>query len=511
MAAPLSFPAPLRGWVENDNPVSARGGAASVLENFLPTPTGTRLRGGCQSVSNVGGPIIGMFGYDNGVTQRLFAATANAIKDASVMDMSAASVVVPGFLGGEPVATQFATLGKTYLYVVNGIDYPWLYDGSTWQQVRSGTTPVAITGTGADQFSHVWAFKSRLFFAVANSMKIWSLPVGQVGGAAVDLSLAGVFQKGGRVLFGTTWSADSGAGMGDRCVIVTDRGEVAIFEGTDPADPSRWGLVGRYEIAPPLGPNAHLKVGGDVLIATTQGLVPLSGVVTKDPLALESIAISRPISRTWSNTVAATGLGWRVVKWDNAGVVMVLPATGRADAWAAYAQTGAWCRITGWDMTAAAMHKGRLYFGGRDGYVKQADTTGRDDGVPFTGRFRGLPEQTPRLGFKTVTLARAWFNATSDVRCGLRFVTRADDDFPPPPRPWTPMEPAGGWDSGMWDQMLWDQGNDEMRLVGTMWRSVGASGAMIAPEVQVVSDSQLPSLCELISVDAVVEAGGVVV
>lgn len=511
MSATYTFPAPQRGWTETDNPVAAKGAAASVLENMLPTPTGVRLRGGCQSVSSIDAPIIAMWAYDDGVRRRLFAATETAIKDATLLDMSNAPTVVANFNGGEPVTAQFTTVGDTYQYVVNGVDDPWLFNGTTWQRVGPATTPIAITGTGADKFSHVWVFKSRVYFAVTNSMKVWALPTGQAGGAAAaDLNLSGVFQKGGRILFGTSWSSDSGAGFGDRCVIVTDRGEVAIFQGSDPANAADWALVGRYEIAPPLGVNAYIKVGGDVLIATTQGLIPISGVAHKDPLALESIAVSRPISRTWTQTVGASGSGWKVVKWDNAGVILVM-RPGGADAWGAYAQTGAWFKITGWQMNAAAMHNGRLYFGGADGYVKQADTTGRDDGQPFTGRFRGLLEQAPRAGLKAVQLARVWFNTTQDIRCALRFVTKSKAEFGPLPAPWTPIDPSGRWDNGLWDQMRWDSNSDEVDLVGTQWRSIGVTGAMIAPEVQVVSDSELPSVCELIAVDAIIEGGGVVV
>lgn len=508
---PYTFAAPARGWVETDSPVLAKSAGASVLENFLPTMNGNRLRGGCQALIDAGSPIRAMFGYDNGVTRKLFAVTENTIWDVSALTMKPPVAAVASYAGGEPVAVQFTTLGDTFLYVVNGTDDPQIFNGATWQRVAAGTAPIAITGTGSDKLSHAWVFKSRIFFVAANSMKVWALPVGQVGGAAVDVNLAGVFQKGGRVLFGTTWSGDSGAGYGDRCVIVTDRGEVAIFEGSDPADPNNWRIVGRYEIAPPLGVNAHIKIGGDVLIATAQGMVPLSGVVTKDPMALESIAVSRPISRSWNREAASAGNGWKVVKWDNAGVLLVILPGVRSEVWGAYAQTGAWFKITGWDMDAAAMHNGRLYFGGSDGLVKMADATGRDDGVPFTGRFRGLLEQAPRPGFKTVQLARAWFNTSADVRCSLRFVTRESQEFGVPPRPWTPLDVTGQWDRGLWDQMRWDAGSETTRLADTAWRAIGVSGQTIAPEVQVVSDNELPVMCELVAIDAIIEGGGVVV
>lgn len=510
-AAPVTFPAPVRGWVETDNPASPKAAGASVLENFLPTPSGCRLRGGCQMVASTPAPILSMISYDSGATRKLFAVTATQILDASLLDGSQAPSVLDMVQGANMASTQITTVGDTFLYAVNGVDDPHVYDGTSWQRVGPATTPIAITGTGTDKFSHVWTFKGRLFFAVNNSMKVWALPVGAAGGAAIDLNLAGVFQKGGRVLFGTSWSSDSGSGLGDRCVIVTDRGEVAIYDGIDPADPANWSLVGRYEIPPPLGVNAHIKVSGDVLIATTQGLIPLSGVVSKEPLALDTVAVSRPIHRTWLKTAAANGTGWRLVKWESAGVILVLPAGLNNEVWGIYAQTGAWFKMTGWSMRAAAMHDGRLYFGGIEGLVQMADATGRDNGVPFAGKYRGLLEKVGGIGHKRIQQARAWFNTTDSINVSISFVSSENAQFTQLPAPWVPISTMGRWDNGRWDQMRWDQGGDETRLESTYWRSIGVSGNMVAPEVQVVSDADMPSSCELIAVDAIIESGGIVV
>ena len=521
-AQPHSWPAPLRGWIETDNPITAGPGGASVLENFIPTQTGVRMRGGAHTVSNAGAPVRSLITYDDGIRQKLFAVTASDIRDVSWFDGTPAETVVPGFSGGEPVSAQFTTLGGTYLYVVNGVDRPQLYDGTTWQEVTADSTPMAIKGVGEDRFSHVWAHQSRLFFVVANSMRIWVLPVGQVGGDVspapetmeppiVDLSMSGVFTKGGRILFGASWSSDSGSGFGDRCIIVTDMGEIAVFEGRDPGDPNNWRKVGQYEISPPLGVNAHIKVGGDVLIATRIGLIPMSGVASKDPLLLETIAISRPIAKSWALEARATGTRWTIRRWDTTGAVLVMRGGARKECWGAHAETGAWFKIKGWDIECCAMHRGRLYFGGKDGFIRQAEATGRDDGEPIIGRYRGLLQLAPRPGLKRASLARATFATQGEMRFGLRFVTRDDQSWPTPPLPWSPISPPqDGWDISRWDQMRWDAGVEEPRIETTKWRSVSAIGHMIAPEVQVVSDGELPVICELMGIDAIVEGGGVV-
>ena len=91
--------------------------------------------------------------------------------------------------------------------------------------------------------------------------------------------LAGAANKGGKLLFGATWSIDAGDGIDDKCVFVTDLGEVLIFTGSNPSDAANWRQEGRYQIGAPLGMNAHMLLGGDLLIATVDGIVPVSQAI----------------------------------------------------------------------------------------------------------------------------------------------------------------------------------------------------------------------------------------
>ena len=503
---PITYPAPFRGWVDSDNAAMPTPGGAAVLDNMLPTRTGARVRGGSQFVSTVPAAVDQLITYDDGINEFLFAVSDGKIHNASALDGSAAPVVQSGLGSGEIVSTQFNTVADTYLYVVGGTGSPRLFDGSTWQTVTDVSSPISITGA-TGPFSAVWSFKSRLFFA--KGMQVYFLPTGEAGGAASDLNLAGVFKNGGRILFGTSWSSDSGAGFGDRCIIATDRGEIAVFEGSDPASASDWALVGRYVIPPILGPNAHLRVGGDVLIATTEGLLPVSGIVSKDPLAVSSIAISRPIAVAWRRAVALALTSWQVRRWPSAGVILI----GRPDAadlWGVYAETGAWFRITGWDAATAITFKGRVMFAGKGGIVRQGDTTGQDDGEPFVARCRWQPSPQPAAGIKVAQLARATLNGEGDPCFSLSFVNSTSQASAMLPDPWVPGDAGSLWDSGVWDQMTWTSGMADLGVIQSMWRSVSKTGGLLAPEIQIVSDNDLPIKAELLSVDAIIEGGGIV-
>ncbi|TIR78102.1 MAG: hypothetical protein E5X19_32465, partial [Mesorhizobium sp.] len=76
------------------------------------------------------------------------------------------------------------------------------------------------------KLSFVWTYRSREFFIEKNTLTAWFLPVDAISGAASDFSLAGVFQKGGSLLCGGTWSLDAGDGVDDKCVFISTKGEV---------------------------------------------------------------------------------------------------------------------------------------------------------------------------------------------------------------------------------------------------------------------------------------------
>ena len=98
-------------------------------------------------------------------------------------------------------------------------------------------------------------------------MNAWYLPLDAVGGVLLPIYLAGAATKGGKLLFGASWSIDAGDGIDDKCVFVTDLGEVLVFTGSNPGDAANWRQEGRYQIGAPLGMNAHMLLGGDLIIA----------------------------------------------------------------------------------------------------------------------------------------------------------------------------------------------------------------------------------------------------
>jgi len=511
-ARPVTFPAPVRGWVTNTSLSQPVDQAALVLDNWFPTQTGIKLRGGCAKYATLPAACTSMFAYQSGTTEALFAATGVGIYDiTTVANVNVApSAAVSSLTGGDWTFVQFQTSGGDFLVGCNGADTPREYDGSAW----SSST---MTGLTTSLLSHVWAYKNRLFFVEGGSMRFWYLPVGSKSGALTSFSLAGVFGKGGSILFGATWSLDAGDGVDDLCVIVSTMGEVAVYQGTNPSDAAAWSLSGRYEIAAPLGKNAVERAGGELLVATVEGIVPISQAVSKDPAALSLAAVTRAIEPDWTTAVRdRAGLPWTLKKYSERNQMIVgMPSPSSSVAKLSFVcnlETGAWCRFTGapFDIRGQTVLLGVHYVGTGAGIIYQTDSGGSDAGATYACEYVG---HFSYLGagpaIKSVNLVRASFRAT---RAFIAKVSGSVDygvTLPAAPSS-VANSTVTAWDSGLWDTAIWD-GSGGALSVTSNWQSVAKAGFVFAPQVQVTCGVTPKPDAELMAFDVMYEIGGVVV
>lgn len=507
-----TFPAPVRGKISNENLAASQPQGARVLENWFPTSTGIRLRGGSRRKATIGsGPVVSMITYDSSSGRFMFAASATSIFDVT----SPADPLVPpaaavsGQTSGYYSYIQFATAGGDFLSAVNGTDSMRQFNGSVW------STVAALGPIATNKLSQIWAYRNRQFFVQKDSLVVWFLPVNQISGTAQDLSLAGVFQKGGTIKFGATWSLDAGDGVDDKCVIVSDQGEVAVYEGANPADPADWRLVGRYDISRPMGRRAFMQAGGDLLIAMEDEIVPISEAISKDRVALSMSSVSRNIEPDWRREVArrAAVLPWEIVKWPlmNMGIVS-LPADVGQDmlCFVVNLETGSWADYTGWDTRCLAIHDDWAYFGTSDGRVMQCEVGGNDDGAPYVCTYVGLFDhlRVPAAN-KIVHMGRSVFLATRAFIAKLSMSTDYQVSLPAAPASTPDNTLFDEWDSGLWDVMKWD-GSSEKRI-STRWGSIGRSGFVAAPQIQVTCGVTPTPDAELVAIDITYEVGAVVV
>ncbi len=508
--------APVRGWILNEPLASSQPGGARLLENWFPTLTSARLRGGSLKYATISsGPVLKLFSYKSGNTEQFFASDETTIKEiTTVADPDVIpSSVVSGRTSGYYSTAQFGTVGGDFLYAVNGTDNALLYDGSTWTPINTVSSP-AITGVATASLEFVWVFSSRLFFIEKDSMNAWFLPVDSIGGAAQKFSLAGIFQNGGSLLFGGKWSLDAGNGLDDKCVFVSTEGEVAIYQGTDPASASNWTKVGVYQITPPMGPNCTMSAGGDFLIGTEDGIVPISEAVNKDVAALSLAAVTRQIEPEWrKEVVARRTVKWEILKWPSNNMMVVslpIPDTGISPyCFVANLETGAWCKFTPWETNCLGLYDNFGFFGSQNGCVYQMEVGGSDDGTSYTCTYVGLPDHMKTPGaYKTVYSARSVFLTSVPFIVKISVSTNYQINLPTAPSSTTDYS-VSEWDSGLWDVSQWDAGT--VQTAATRWQSVGRSGFAISPQIQITCGVTPFPRTELVAFDLIYERGGVLV
>ncbi|RPH75987.1 hypothetical protein EHM76_00095 [bacterium] len=530
-----TLPAPTRGIVQHENEAYMQPGGCIVCDNWFPTMRGAKLRGGCVrhcDLHALDGPVppvpsasrqsvISMFEYTYGSNVRIFAA-----QQTKLFDVTAPTPVLvkSGQTSGNYATAQMSNLSGNYLIAVNDTGQPPLrFDGTTWltldasapsaDQIKHPTSGLPMTG-----LTHVWKYLSRLFFVEGNTMNLYYLDIDSIAGTLKRFPLSGAATRGGSLLFGANWSVDAGDGLDNKCVMATNLGEILLFSGTDPSSVASWRQEGRYDVSPPLGKNAHTLIGGDLMILTVDGIVPLSQVLTKSAGQLELAMVTRSIKPMWREEVTLKRtLPWTIKKWDEQGIFLVTwPGGSPGNRYCAVANnaTGAWARAVGWDALCFARLGADLYFGNQDGIVMLANRTGKDDGAPYVATYVGGWETFGQPAAEFV-----WHQARAVFSTGQPFepfepqLTATVDyevTIPPPPPPGADPGLLEVWDQGKWDQAHWDQpGVTRAPIRNSMWQSIGMTGFAHAPIVQVTVAQQAPPNVEIIAITATFEPAGV--
>ena len=503
---PSSFIAPVLGLKLFDGLAAIPEGGAVVLDNCFPLKTTVRARAGCI-LRNTGitGTVRAIGTYTSGVSRKAFAVSGEATD--AIYDVSSpgdvGAALVSGLVPADWSFAQFTTSGGQFLIACGYGNTRRVYDGSSW-----ATTP-AITGVDPADLSAVWIHANRPFFVEGGTMRAWYLPVDSVGGAATKIELGGEFPRGGALLAGATWTMDAGSsGLRSQCVFISTEGDIAVYEGINPASATDWTKTGTYQIAKPCGINCFLKTGGDLAVLTEDGLIAMSQVISLDRAALANESVSKDIWPLWRDRVARTDTSkWSICRRDYAGMAIVaVPKNASEPAYqfVVNLQSGAWARWHGWDATCFATVGDELIFGTANGGVYTGEAGGSDDGAPYTWSYIGRYD----IKGARVTAARL-----------ARAVLRANEDFPPKVgvlfdySETLPLPPPAGvlatgalWDGVNWDGFLWG------RAEGTraVWQSCSGHGSAFAPCFQMTFGQDETPQVELIRMDLITEFGAVV-
>jgi hypothetical protein len=382
---------------------------------------------------------------------------------------------------------------------------------ATVNGASSSASLITITGIATTALTQLWLYGSRIFAIEKDSMSAWYLPVGSIGGAATELPLGALFAGGGRLLFGATWSQDTGGGYDDLCVFVTTEGEVAVFSGGDPSSVETWVKVGVYQLARPLNKHASFKAGGDLAILTEDGIVPLSAALSKDRAALQETAITVQIEDAWRAAVANRSVDFPITAtlWQAQTMLLVgVPksVTSVTQAFVANARTGAWCRYTGWDVRCSIVSDDRLYFGNEAGQVMRAEEGGSDAGVEYSGVYVPKFQEFGYPGIKMANHAAITYRTSSPAP---HFVLVGLEDYRlrslPPVEPLAPPN-VTTWGTGVWGTFIWGATGEEVPEV--TWKTIRAIGYAISYGFKVTANQTNAPALELLGSRIRYEASG---
>lgn len=483
-----TVPAPYGGWNANGNLSNMPQTDAVVMDNVFPGIVDVTTRKGSISwVTGFANPVRALMSYEGPAASKLFAATTNGVYDATAAGAVGAAVFAASTYKWS--WTNFANAGGNFLVMVNGQDDMRVYNGATWQAINGASVP-AFTGVNTNTLSYVTLHKKRLWFVQANSMDLWYLPVDSFAGAASQFPCGALFRKGGKIIAIADWTLDSGNGQEDYFVILTSRGELAVYQGLDPASSLTWDLIGVYYVGSPMGEKPLTKFGGDLLLMTKNGLYPLSRFL-QSAVVDQTSAIEVKIQGAFLDFIEAyqANYGWEAVVYHPANFLIVnVPVAVDQQSYQCVMNitTKAWCRFTGWNATAFAMLGDTLYFAGGT-EVCQGWVGVSDKGQPIQAEVVSAYSYLKFGGQKQLSLVRPHIaiggNATVNYSVDTDFKAYGGSSQVSYINP----QGTGVWDSGQWDVNTWALG--DIPIIPT-WLTVPANlGYLHAFRLQITSSS----------------------
>lgn len=382
-----AIPAPTLGWISQQNITMGKPGTALILDNFFPYPESVDLRGGfdehCDTTETTAVNTLMPYHAQSG-SNKLFAVSNDTIYDVTTSTASATTVTT--LTSSKMQYVNFVNSGSTYLWACNGADSPVHYSGSAW------ATPsiTGLTSPSAADIINVNVYKSRLYVCFKNSLKFGYLATGAIAGACSTYELGAEFSKGGYLMAMATWTRDGGSGTDDRAVFITSEGQVAVYDGSDPSDSNNWSKVGIYNLPRPIGRRCTIEVSGDVYIVTESGIIPLSKSFLTDSASAGAIALTYDIQSAMNRAAKsyATSFGWQLMAYPKGTMAILnVPITegSQSHQYVMNTTSGAWCRFTGQNAACWSLMGSRLFFGGYDGKVYEADVNGTDNGDDIVG------------------------------------------------------------------------------------------------------------------------------
>jgi hypothetical protein len=407
---PYTSPAPYKGLNTVDALAAMDPAYALQCVNFIATPQGLGIRRGYRTyVTGFTAAPTTLMPYNATISanSKFFAVAGTGIYDVTTPGAVGAPVVT-GLNASYPywqfTSQTATTAGKSFLVCVNGADFPRVYDGTTWTTCSQVATPSApgqfstLDQNGAavsiSNFVDVLLHQQRLWFVPNNSTKAYYCDIAQAGGQLYAFDFGPFFPRGGKLWKLASWSVNTGStqGVQSNLVVISDKGDVLLYQGNNPGVAASWGLLAVYTLAPPVSRRCTLPFESDMLYLSRDGLFPLSKYLQTSSLNT-TVAITNAIAPTISDitNTAAGYSGWDLVLDPGSNLMLLnVPQSvaGNNFQFCFNTITNGWTQFTGWPANCWGLDNNGLYFGGTDNnglYFVALAFIGFADGANFAG------------------------------------------------------------------------------------------------------------------------------
>ena len=506
----------------------------------------------------------------DGASNRFFAVTQSGIWDCSASTQTPSQVVTFGVQNqdsGWGNSTVFVTPAGHFLLYCDEANGYFVYSEATttWIQVASaattpwvtatvygagarvtsgglsyvtiaggtsGATPPSGSGTGINDGGVLWNYspaisgpdptrlafvmvwKNRVWFVERDTARAWYLGINAIYGAASQFTFGARFKAGGDLRCLASWTYDGGSGIDDALVAVSGGGDVVIYKGTDPANAATFALSGVWFVgAVPAGRRLATDFGGDLLVMSSIGIMPLSklviGNVVYDRSQYQTFKISNLFNQLQAATATLNGWAMRMHPQDACLMVLVPLAVNQPTQQLVMSlTTRGWSRYRDIPMgVCAEPWGGTLYFGTQDGRVCVND--GYVDGVLLSNPNSYTPIQWALLtafsNLGTPNRKKVLFLRPQVISQGgaVAFQAQARFDWNLNEMlPVTAGAPTGtsSWDVGLWDTAIWGGAYSPQSKV------FGGSGIGSAAAIAIRGSSS--SRTTLTGIDVSVDVGG---
>lgn len=475
-----SIPAPTGGLNARDPLADMKPEDTIVMDNIFPEMNYATLRRGFESfATGMTGDVQALMTYhDLSGSEKLFAGANNKIWNATTAGV-ATSAYSTSITSNKWQWINFTNTAGTFLLCVNGSDTPLKYDGTTW-----ATNSITGSISSSSNIINIWQHKERVWLVEKNTLNLWYLASQAITGTVTKLPLGGVFERGGQIVAGGTFSInDSGDGMDDVLVAVTDNGEAAVYMGTNPA--TDFLLVGRYDVGNPMGNRCLVKTSGDLVIITTSGAVSMRSLLREDRSKNDALAITAKIQELFNSNARnyKANFGWQGFIYPKARWAIFNIPIAQGVTQYQFVQniiTGAWCRFTNMNANCWGILNDDLYFGGASGVVYKADTGKQDNGSQIAWDLKsafndcGSPGQNKFFkGIRPLLLT----TGTASILGGIN----VDYNNTVPSGTLSASSGSTGlWGSGHWGVAHWGG----LGLLLRKWLTVGQIGTTVAARLR---------------------------